>query len=105
MSDQDRLRFNEVAFSYVENTVDLPLFAQLVDELAQDFITVRVARHWAGPMATPLFGDTAITFLLGAASGPFLAELSKDLYRSLRAGLFSLYQAARTWANNRGYAP
>ena len=103
--DERQLRFSDAELNYVENTVDFARFEQVIDELAKDFLTVRVSRRWAGPMATPLFGDVAIVFALGAASGAFLAELGKDAYRGLKAGLFALYKAAKTWANNRGYAP
>ena len=105
MTNQERLRFQEAELSYVENTVGLSDLEQVVAELAKDFNYVRITRRWAGPMATPLFGDVAITLILGIPAAAILSELGKDLYSGLRSGLFALYRSAKLWANSRGYAP
>ena len=102
---EQRHVFDLAELGYVENTADFSLFEPVVNELAKDFLAVRVSRRWAGPMATPLFGDVAIAVAVGAAAGSFFGELGKDVYRALRKGLFALYKTAKTWANGRGYAP
>ncbi len=102
---RSRLNYEEARLEYTENTIDFGELEPVVNELAEDFMLVRVTRRWAGPMATPLFGDVAIAFILGASASGFLSALGKDVYHGLRGGLFSLYQKARRFANGRGYAP
>ncbi len=101
--DDRHVRYSWVELAYAENTVDWGEFSQAVDELSKDFASVQVTRRFAGPMASPLFGDAAIAFIIGAGSSAFLSELTKDIYKTLKAGLFRLYSIARAWANNRGY--
>ena len=99
------LRFDRVEIRYTENTVGLSDLEAVVDELAVDFVDVHIVRRWAGPMATPLFGDVAVAFIIGASAGGFLGELGKDAYKGLKRSIYRLYQRAKTWANDRGYAP
>lgn len=100
------LQYVAADIRYVENTIDFECFSDLVGELAPDFVTVRVTRSWAGPMATPLFGDIAVVFAVGAAAGAFLGELGKDAYRGVRAALYSIYRSVKREANDRGaYTP
>ncbi|MPZ49837.1 MAG: hypothetical protein GEU75_11195 [Dehalococcoidia bacterium] len=94
-----------MTLSYAENTIALAEFDEAVEELGRDFFSVNVSRRIAGPMASGLFADPAVTFVLGALTATFLAELGKDVYRGLKAGLYRLYKAARTEANRRGYVP
>lgn len=107
MNETDRRypQYDEVSLSYTENTAKLGDFEELVDELAQDFASVRVSRHIPGPMASPLFGDIATELMFGALAVPFLAELSKDAYRLFRKGLVRLYGRVTTETNLRSYHP
>ena len=102
---KSELDFMEVRIEYTENTIEFGELEAVVNSLAEDFMLVNVTRRWAGPMATPLFGDVAIAFILGASAAGFLSEVGKDAYRGLRAGLFALYEKAKTMANGRGYYP
>lgn len=99
------LDFIEARLEYTENTIKFGDLEPVVNSLAEDFMFVKVTRRRAGTMASPLFGDVAIAFILGAAAAGFLSELGKDAYRGLRAGLFALYEKAKTMANDRGYYP
>ena len=100
-----QMQWGIAELSYTEKTIDFSSFESISEELAHDFHTVRISRRSAGPMASPLFGDVAIAFILGASSAAFFSELGKDAYRALKSGLFQLYTRALTWANGRGYDP
>ncbi len=98
-------RYLEVSFTYVENTAEFSDFESIVDDLGQDFFLVKVTRRIAGPMAGGILAEPAVMFTIGAAAGPFLAELGKDAYAGVKAAIFSLYRRAKTTANSRGYVP
>lgn len=89
--------------SVVENTLDLADLQPLVDSIQPEFPLVDIRRSSAGPMATPLFGDIALSIAI--ATHGFLGELGKDAYKAFRIALYSAYRKAKTWANGRGYSP
>jgi hypothetical protein len=87
----------------VENTLDLGDLQPLVETIQPEFPFVEIHRRSAGPMATPLFGDIALSIAI--ATHGFLGELGKDAYKAFRTALYGLYRKAKTWANGRGYRP
>ena len=92
-----------VELHYAENTVSLAELNDLVEELGREFIDVRVSRLWAGPMADPLFGNSAIALILGVPAAALLGEISRDVYRKIKDGLYSAYKKARHRSNGRSY--
>jgi hypothetical protein len=105
MSQYRTPRFDLMTLTFEQNTLDLPDFVSALDELSQDFIRVAIVRQVPGPMASGLFSEAAVGFALGATAAPFLSELSKDVYRTLKVALFRLYATIKMQANNRRYVP
>ena len=68
---------------------------ELIDELSQDFFTVQVVRNNFRIAASGLTPVVGVAVILGAVAASFLAELGKDLYKTLRAALFRLYAGTR----------
>ena len=89
----------ELAFETVriqcEREVPTQHLVERIDELSRDFLTVEVVRrnHRGGVGGlTPAVG---VAVVLGAVAASFLAEMGKDLYKTLRGVLFRLYDRTR----------
>jgi len=89
----------ELAFQTVriecEREVPTQRLVELIDELSRDFLTVEVVRrNYRGGVGglTPAVG---VAVVLGAVAASFLAEMGKDLYKTLRGVLFRLYDRTR----------
>jgi len=78
-----------------EREVPTQDLVELIDELSQDFLTVDVRRKNYRIAAGGLWPDVGVALILGAVAASFLAELGKDLYKTLRAALFRLYDRTR----------
>ena len=101
-------RFDEVSIQY-EREVPATELVPLIEELSQDFFTVRTTRYTIRTAASGLFPDVAviITFVAGVTvAHAFLQELGKDIYRSAREAIRRLYKRGAFWAPGAGrYLP
>jgi hypothetical protein len=75
---------------------------ELIDELSQDFLTVDVRRKNYRIAAAGLTPDVGVAIIIGAVAASFLAEVGKDLYKTLRGALFRLYDRTRIGATGTG---
>ena len=93
MSERD-LVFDGVRIEY-EREVPTQDLVEFIDELSQDFLTVEVLRRNYRGAAAGLTPAVGVAVVLGAVAASFLAELGKDVYKTLRGALFRLYDRIR----------